>query len=281
MGRQSFVTVLVGPCALLREGLGRILSAADFRITATAASVEDLIASQQAEDRPNLLILEVSRDQTTTVKQIKVFRGQYPTARIALLADREQLVYANIVSAFRSGADAYFLKPSCEAFIKSLDLVMIGEVILPPSILSLMLHEDRSIAAGEVKTEAGIQRAPIAYAETSSTDCPRLSERERRILRCLIEGDSNKAIARKNDMADATVKAHIKAILHKIRVNNRTKAAIWALNHGSLIGGTSNDEALDPANGRRDLSPPDSSAGANPLRAARSPSRAQMAAISG
>ena len=53
------------------------------------------------------------------------------------------------------------------------------------------------------------------------------------ILRCIIEGNSNKCIARKIDIAEATVKVHVKAILRKIRVQNRTQAAIWGINNGS------------------------------------------------
>ena len=53
-------------------------------------------------------------------------------------------------------------------------------------------------------------------------------------MRCLIEGASNKCIARKIDIAEATVKVHIKAILRKIRVQNRTQAAIWGINNQSL-----------------------------------------------
>ena len=41
-------------------------------------------------------------------------------------------------------------------------------------------------------------------------------------------------IARKIDIAEATVKVHIKAILRKIRVQNRTQAAVWAMNNGPL-----------------------------------------------
>jgi two-component system, NarL family, nitrate/nitrite response regulator NarL len=46
----------------------------------------------------------------------------------------------------------------------------------------------------------------------------------------LLNGDANKVIARKVDIAEATVKVHVKAILRKIRVQNRTQAAIWAMN---------------------------------------------------
>jgi DNA-binding CsgD family transcriptional regulator len=58
-----------------------------------------------------------------------------------------------------------------------------------------------------------------------------LSDRETGILRCLMEGESNKIIARRFNITEATVKAHIKAILRKICVRNRTQAAVWAHNH--------------------------------------------------
>jgi two-component system nitrate/nitrite response regulator NarL len=62
----------------------------------------------------------------------------------------------------------------------------------------------------------------------------------------LIEGDSNKLIARKIEIAEATVKVHVKAILRKIRVHNRTQAAIWAMSNGlsiSAMGGGSSAPA--------------------------------------
>ncbi|MEA2737171.1 MAG: two-component system, NarL family, nitrate/nitrite response regulator NarL, partial [Acetobacteraceae bacterium] len=63
-----------------------------------------------------------------------------------------------------------------------------------------------------------------------SSDFARLSERERLILTHLKVGASNKQIARDLDVAEATVKAHVKSLLRKLRVNNRTQAAMWALN---------------------------------------------------
>ena len=52
-----------------------------------------------------------------------------------------------------------------------------------------------------------------------------------------MEGESNKVIARKLDVAEATIKVHVKTILRKVQVKNRTQAAIWAAAHLS--------EALD------------------------------------
>ena len=66
----------------------------------------------------------------------------------------------------------------------------------------------------------------------SARNHPRLSEREAHILDGLVQGHANKVIARSCDITEATVKVHMKSILRKIQVANRTQAAIWALEHG-------------------------------------------------
>ena len=60
----------------------------------------------------------------------------------------------------------------------------------------------------------------------------RLSPRECQVLTSLAQGNSNKAIARLYNLSEATVKVHLKAILRKIKVHNRTQAAIGAIQHG-------------------------------------------------
>ena len=52
-------------------------------------------------------------------------------------------------------------------------------------------------------------------------------------MQCLMQGAPNKIIARQLDVAEATVKVHVKAILRKIQVANRTQAAMWAVEHMS------------------------------------------------
>ncbi len=249
MRRRPFATVLVGPSALLREGLTRILSAAtDFRILASASRVDELVWTALPRNRSILLIIDAGDDLNAAVGQVELFKKQHPAGRIAILADHNQP--SDIVAAFRAGANAYFIKVApCEAFIKSLELVMLGETILPAVILSLILdrtdvddsdHEHEAVAC-DVRTVAG------EYLEAECSETPRLSARERCILNCLIEGDSNKVIARKIEIAEATVKVHIKAILRKIRVHNRTQAAIWAISNGSSIAAVG-DRSSAPAN---------------------------------
>jgi two-component system nitrate/nitrite response regulator NarL len=241
--RRPFATVLVGPSALLREGLSRILGAADFRIIASGPCVDGLVPAVLARHRSVLLIIDAGDDLIAALRQVELFRERHPAGRIAMLADRNQP--GDIVSAFRAGAHAYFIKVTpCDAFIKSLELVMLGETILPTAMLSVVL--DRADDGDDREHEAAVhdvRKAAGEYLEAESDDMPRLSARERCILNCLIEGDSNKVIARKIEIAEATVKVHVKAILRKIRVHNRTQAAIWAMSNGLSISAMGNSSS--------------------------------------
>src|SRR5712671_1851322 len=137
MKRGPIGTVLVGPSALLREGLARILSAAGFRILASASGVDDPVLSSLPQEQSVLLLIDVSDDFDATLGQIESFKQRYPAGRVAVLAHQLQLT--KMVSAFRIGANACFVKvATCDTFIKSLELVMLGHTILPPAILTLI-----------------------------------------------------------------------------------------------------------------------------------------------
>jgi DNA-binding NarL/FixJ family response regulator len=228
--RQSFATILVGKSVLLREGLARILRSANFRILASVSCADDLLPSKLQPHQPLFLIVHTGDDFDAAVEQIELFRDQYPGGRIAIVADHYRL--AELVSAFRAGANGYFADVmTCDVFIKSMELVMMGETIFPPAFLSFVLDpEGDRLGAAAPRDE----KSQVILFTTEDTLAPQLSAREKLILLCLIEGHSNKCIARKIDIAEATVKVHVKAILRKIRVQNRTQAAIWGMNNGSL-----------------------------------------------
>jgi two-component system nitrate/nitrite response regulator NarL len=74
-----------------------------------------------------------------------------------------------------------------------------------------------------------------------------LSEREEQILQALVHGYSNKMIGRMHSVTEATIKTHMKAILRKIHVANRTQAAIWALRNSSVSKGLNDEGASNDA----------------------------------
>jgi DNA-binding CsgD family transcriptional regulator len=151
-------------------------------------------------------------------------------------------------AAFQAGANAYFdSEERCDAFIKALELVMLGETILPQELLFYVRYpqvDDASPKVDRYLTEPTAKMPQLAELEW-----PQLSFRENCILRCIVEGASNKVIARKIDITEATVKVHVKAILRKVRVRNRTQAAIWAMNHVGRVW----HDGYNPAKGSASL----------------------------
>jgi len=246
--RQSFATIIVGKSILLREGLARILRSANFRILASVSCANELLPNELLPSKlqphqPLFLVVHTGDDFDAAVEQIELLRDQHPGGRIAIVADHYRL--GELVSAFRAGANGYFVDiMTCDVFIKSMELVMMGETIFPPAFLSFVLDPEGTLLGETAPRDENNQAMPI---RTKNPFAPQLSTREKLILRCLIEGDSNKCIARKINIAEATVKVHVKAILRKIRVHNRTQAAIWGMNNETLTR---------PAN---DSSPPSTS----------------------
>jgi two-component system, NarL family, nitrate/nitrite response regulator NarL len=128
-------------------------------------------------------------------------------------------------AAMGAGADGYLLKDvSPEALIQSLQLVVIGEKVFPTNLAALLLTQ--------ISTPA------------PQSSWRGLSAREREILQHLVTGASNKLIANRLGITEATVKVHLKTLLRKIDVNNRTQAAIWAMNNGIIPEQSLNGDML-------------------------------------
>jgi DNA-binding NarL/FixJ family response regulator len=224
--RYPFVTVFVGKSGILRDGLAKILRSANFRILASVSCADDLLTRKLHPHQALFLVVHTGDDFCATVEQVGILRDRHPDGRLAVVADHYRP--NELVSAFRAGATGYFVSAmSSDAFVKSIELVMIGETVFPPALLSFALEPE-----GNHLEDAALRDDNQAIlVSTEDGIAPQLSPREKSILRCLIEGDSNKTIARKIDIAEATVKVHVKAILRKIRVHNRTQAAIWGMNN--------------------------------------------------
>jgi DNA-binding NarL/FixJ family response regulator len=95
-----------------------------------------------------------------------------------------------------------------------------------PHLMPVTENGDREAEVNDISHPNGLNVRP-------PRNCPRLSNREWQILSGLVKGHANKVIARDCNITEATVKVHMKSILRKIRVDNRTQAAVWALENGS------------------------------------------------
>lgn len=213
--------LIVGRNEILREGLRRILVETGF--DARAISPDGLMAAMEdgVAFAPQLIILD-SGLEAADLEACRALRDHLPSARLVLLGEECDLESA--ASAFAVGADGYLGKAiSCEPLIGALKLILMGEKVLPSQAVEALMRLRTHSLCGDVDS----WRTSV-----------NLSDREVQILSCLIEGEANKIISRRLDITEATVKVHVKAILRKLRVQNRTQAAVWAVNRGLVQSAT-------------------------------------------
>ena len=193
---------LIDPNVLFRQGLGQLLGGSGFEIMAQADRIDVLPADLEM---PRLIIADPMGP--AGLHAMEALHRRAPHSSIVVLTDR---VDATLLSQYlNAGADACLLKDmTAPALVQSLKLVLLGERVFP-STLPMMLRGTQGV----------------------NQHRHGLSQREMQILRFLLKGSSNKAIANALSITEATVKVHLKGILRKIGAANRTQAAIWAMNN--------------------------------------------------
>jgi two-component system, NarL family, nitrate/nitrite response regulator NarL len=183
-----------------------------------------------------LALVDLNKDSRAVLSELSFLKVQCKYLRIVILSDRFDL--EELLTALASGVDCYLLKNEItpDALLKSLDLVLLGETIVPQGFTQLLrsqvrLQREVISPSNYLETHLEYPRAQSSAEAPRSGDTVRLSNKERVILLHLAQGASNKHIARELKISEATVKTHVKALLHKISVRNRTQAAVWATNH--------------------------------------------------
>jgi two-component system, NarL family, nitrate/nitrite response regulator NarL len=231
------ITVLGCKNSMVREGLKHVLSNTRYKVHPEDLSQRDAAQPLSLGEEPLLLVVDANLYADDMAGAVESLKSQYPDARMVVLTDDFDL--DAMMSALQAGVDGYCLATiGCDALIKYLDLVMLGEVVFPSAVLlSALSASGRVPSVHRLASAEDAKPAPMTrVAEAANLPGRNLSSREAEILRCLTQGAPNKVIARKLDVAEATVKVHIKAILRKIRVANRTQAAMWAVAHLQTAG---------------------------------------------
>jgi len=205
---------LIDAHPLMRAGLKAQLDGQGFTIIAEGGSLSEVF-EKAADAQPQLIVV----DMNLGLAALGEVKSSRPSARVVVLAEHAEL--SHLVDAFAAGADGYLLKSiSTDALVESLRLVVLGEKVFPGIVTNYLSMLGASNGNHE----------PVRVG-----DVP-LSQRELEIIRHLADGHSNKTIAKELSIAEATVKVHLKTVLRKIGVANRTQVAIWAVQHGVVKG---------------------------------------------
>jgi two-component system, NarL family, nitrate/nitrite response regulator NarL len=253
-------TIIIEPRLVLREALELLMGNHSYRVVCGVGSTAE-ITSSVISDVPELVILG-AQAAISAAKGAAAIRSLWPTSKIIFLFDDASPADLQSVLASQiDGCIPLFVSP--DTLINTLDLIVSKNVRVmvmgdtKPSAKALQDAEasPQPASKAEKPQSNGGERAAISVAidmtppfrsaieveETNPANghvcvgaaaVPKLSEREIQILDGLVRGYANKVIARRCDISEATVKVHMKSILRKIRVGNRTQAAIWALEHG-------------------------------------------------
>jgi two-component system nitrate/nitrite response regulator NarL len=204
-----------------------ILSGTRFDPHGCAIELDDL--AEVPDDRPVLFIVGVETNQTVICRRI---HDQYPLAVVVAVADESDP--ESLATALDDGANAaLFSSVSPDALVSTLQAVINERLILIDARLWSLEIQPK---ADERPVLSLPNEIPLDLADEPQA-MKQLSTREVAILQRIVHGDTNKHVARFFNIAEPTVKAHVKAILRKIGASNRTQAAFWAVNHRLLDDG--------------------------------------------
>ncbi|MDD3447485.1 MAG: two-component system response regulator NarL [Gammaproteobacteria bacterium] len=198
---------------LFRKGVADLIAMdPGLRLVGEAADGESGVSLAQAL-APDLVLLDLNMKGMDGLQTLKVLKSGEFDARVIMLtvSDSED----DVVGALRAGADGYLLKDmEPEEILAQLEEARQGRVVISDRLTELLARALRE------------DSRPRSVAESG------LTERESEILKMLARGYSNKVIARELDIAEGTIKVHVKHILKKLKLRSRVEAAVWAVDQG-------------------------------------------------
>jgi DNA-binding NarL/FixJ family response regulator len=207
--------VVVDDHPIFREGVARSLSEGiGFSVSGLGASADDAVRLA-GEMAPDILLLDLSMPGGGLSALPKILERAPATKVVVLTASEDD---DDVLKALRVGARGYVLKGvKSDTLIEILQGIQAGESYVSPSLAARILAEMRGL-----DSERQIEPSAQAEPDLLST----LTSREEQILGLVADGRSNKEVARLLDLQEKTIKHHMTHILHKLRVRNRTEAAM-------------------------------------------------------
>ncbi|NLG08260.1 MAG: response regulator transcription factor [Deinococcales bacterium] len=204
--------------AMFRQGLKSILETEeDFRVIGEASTGREAVR-YALETRPDVVLMDIQMPELDGVAATKAILAEQPDIPVIILTMYRQDRY--VFEAVKVGARGYMLKDAgADELVDSIRRVAAGETLLNAEMAASILEEFHKL---------GDLDLPSHPEHTISE----LTEREEDILRLLAQGSTNQEIADALGVSEKTVRNRLSEIFSKLRLNNRTQAALYALREG-------------------------------------------------
>jgi DNA-binding NarL/FixJ family response regulator len=200
--------------SLFRDGITSLLEAAGYEVVEQVGDGEMAIDAIRRL-QPDLVLLDITMPKKNGLEALKIIKSEFPEIRAVMLtvSDDDEDLY----TAIQTGADGYLLKDlKSDEFLMMLDGLEKGEAALSRKMTTSLITGFQ-----ELSTNAELTKMQF-------------TERELELLNLMADGLSNKRIAKKLFISENTVKYHIRNILQKFGVQNRTEAVAQAIRKGLL-----------------------------------------------
>jgi DNA-binding NarL/FixJ family response regulator len=207
LSRDQPITVLcVDDHAIVREGVVSLINGdLDLKIVGEAETAQQAIAVFRA-CKPDVTVIDLRLPDRDGVEVIRQLRKEIPQARFVVLTSAEGDM--DMRRALEAGAQAYLIKGAVRKELRQvIKAVHAGERYIP---------------------------ANVAESITAHLGGPTLTARELDVLRLVAEGLRNKEIAARLSISEETVKMHLRNLMQKLEVNDRTHAVMVAVRRGFI-----------------------------------------------
>ncbi len=228
--------LIVDDHPLFRQGLVDVLETDPSMLVVGEAADGESAVERAVELEPDIILMDVNLPKMNGLQVTRRVVSQNPAMKVVILTgydDAEQVYHA-----LRLGAVAYCAKDvPPDELLDTIHAVCEGAYVINNQIMTdeelQTWFQRRATRYGTYPTEAteGAEGQPAGASASTATVTP-LSPREMEILELVTRGASNKEIAHRLTISEQTVKNHMTAVLRKLRVDDRTQAAVYALRHG-------------------------------------------------
>lgn len=198
---------------LLRKSLGQLISIdEEINVVSMASSGREAI-DECEKNRPDIVMMDIEMPKMNGIDALKIIKEKYPKTKVIILTTFDNK--ENIISAFLAKADGYITKDiEPDELITTIKCVNYGLTVIHKSVKEIMVDKFEK----------------LSKRSKNYTDI--LSIEEIDIIKHIVDGKSNKAIAKIFNYTEGTVKNKVSRIYEKLGIADRLQLAVYAFENG-------------------------------------------------